>query len=144
MCRLALRDPDAFGRNEADEFVDAQYEEYGLVRSIRVQMESESTWTPRICEWFDAVLRKPNEENVVIESKAFGRDSDRFDWNDVVRIYGDEYASRAVEDRTNLRYQMLRRSMERFDAAHPNDQFGDFRLVSDLHIFCAKMRMIKK
>ena len=94
LCRLALRDPDAFGRNEADEFVDAQYEEFGLVRSIRVQMKSEPTWTPRICEWFDAVLRKPNEENVVIESKAFGRDSDRFDWNDVVRIYGDEYASR--------------------------------------------------
>jgi hypothetical protein len=144
LCRLALRDPDAFGRNEADEFVDAQYEEYGLVRSIRVQMESESTWTPRICEWFDAVLRKPNEENVVIESKAFGRDSDRFDWNDVVRIYGDEYASRPVEDRTNLSYQMLRRSMQRFDGAHPNDRFEDFRLVSDLYIFCVKMRMIEK
>jgi len=91
-----------------------------------------------------AVLRTPSEENIAIEWRAFGRDSNRFDWNDVVRIYGDEYASRAVEDRTNLRYEMLRRSMERFDGAHPNDQFGDFRLVSDLYIFCAKMRMIKK
>ena len=39
---------------------------------------------------------------------------------------------------------MLRRSMERFDAAYPNDQFRDFRFVSDLYVFCVKMRMIEK
>ena len=143
LIRIALDDSEDFGRPEADRYIENYCEEFGLVRSIKLQMEAHPTLSPRICEWYESVLRAPNEELNRLTRKAFGRDSDIFEWNDVIRIFGEEYASRPVEERTTVRYELLRRSINRFDAEHPNSRFKDFMFQGDIHVFCVKMRMIE-
>ena len=142
LSRQAAEDPESVDRALADRISDTFYNEQVLILLIKTQMVEEPTWVPSICEWYDAVIRTPNEKQIRVFKSTFQQGS-TFGTAVAARIYGEDYSD-LEEYNGKLGFEMFSRGSDRFKAEHPNPRFKKFQTTGDLYVFCVNMRMIEK
>ena len=142
LSRQVAENPEALDLALADRISDTIYTERVLIQAIKIQMEEEPSWIPSICEWYDAIVRKPQLKESRLWSSTFIH-SENLGNAAATRIFGEDYSDRE-DTRSRVGREISLRARKRFDAEYPNPRFKSFEDTIDLYVFCVKMRMIEE
>ena len=142
LSRQVAENPEALDLALADRISDTFYTERVLIQAIKIQMEEEPSWIPSICEWYDAILRRPQVKEGRLWSSTFIH-GENLGNAAATRIFGQDYSDR--EDmKSRVGREIMIRGLDRFNAEYPNPRFKKFTDTTDLYVFCVKMRMIEE